>query len=275
MSVAPPTVRLAPRPKYLALALVAMQRSLAYRGTLLLGMVSNLVWVAVLYYLWRAVFSSHRSVAGFDWDRMRTYVVLSYGVNVLLSFNSEARMMATIRTGEVASELARPVDYLRAQLAQALGSAVVEGLLGGALALLLGVVALHILAPASVAAALLFLPSVALGFLVKFLISYLTGLLCFWTVNALGLLWARAALTNVLSDALIPLQLFPDALRGLAVASPFAAVVNAPVAIYLGTTADSALIGTLALQAAWVAILWALARALWIPSVRALTVQGG
>lgn len=275
MSAAPPTMRLAPRPKYLALALVAMQRSLAYRGTLLLSMVSNLVWVAVLYYLWRAVFSSHRSVGGFDWDRMRTYVVLSYGVNVLLSFNSEARMMATIRTGEVASELARPVDYLGAQLAQALGSAVVEGLLGGALALLLGVVALHILAPASVAAALLFLPSVALGFLVKFLISYLTGLLCFWTVNSLGLLWARAALTNVLSGALIPLQLFPDALRGLALASPFAAVVNAPVAIYLGTTTGAALIGTLALQAAWVAILWALAQALWIPSVRALTVQGG
>jgi len=275
MSAAPPTMRLAPRPKYLALALVAMQRSLAYRGTLLLSMVSNLVWVVVLYYLWRAVFASHRSVGGFDWDRMRTYVVLSYGVNVLLSFNSEARMMATIRTGEVASELARPVDYLRAQLAQALGSAVVEGLLGGALALLLGGVALHILAPASVAGALLFLPSVAPGFLVKFLISYLTGLLCFWTVNSLGLLWARAALTNVLSGALIPLQLFPDALRGLALASPFAAVVNAPVAIYLGTTTGAALIGTLALQGAWVAILWVLARALWIPSVRALTVQGG
>ena len=60
-------LRLAPRPKYRALALAAVQPAIAYRGNLLLNLLSGLVWVAVLYYLWRTVYNTRPQLGSFDW----------------------------------------------------------------------------------------------------------------------------------------------------------------------------------------------------------------
>jgi len=268
-------LRLAPRPKYRALALAAVQRAITYRGNLLLNLLSGLVWVAMLYYLWRAVYSTHAQLGGFDWRQMRTYVLISYAVNALLSFSSLSRILASIRTGEIATELLRPIDYLWAQLAQTAGTAVVEGLLSSVIALALGFLLLDVAPPVSLPAALLFLLSVGLGFLIKFLISFLVALLCFWTLNGLGLIWAQTALISLFSGALIPLQLMPGWLRTIALAAPFQAIVYTPLTIYLATTQGAALWWALGLQVFWVAALWALARLLWAPAARALELQGG
>ncbi len=235
-------MRLRPRPKYLALVLTSVQRAVAYRGTTLLNLLSSLIWVAVLYSLWRTVFAEGTRIEGFDWREMRTYILVSYAVNALLSFYSLARMTNAIRTGEVAAELVRPADYLGMQLAQAFGAALIEGVL---------------------------------GFLVKFLVGYLVALLCFWTKNAIGLIWAQTALVNLFSGALIPLAFFPDWLRVFALATPFQGIVYTPVTIYLGKVRGLEMLGALGVQALWAAALWLLARLLWAPSVRALDIQGG
>ncbi len=268
-------MRLRPRPKYLALALTSVQRAVAYRGTTLLNLLSSLIWVAMLYYLWRTVFAEGARIEGFAWWEMRTYILVSYAVNALLSFYSLARMTNAIRTGEVAAELVRPVDYLGAQLAQAFGAAVVEGALSSGIALLLGVLLLGISPPASPLAALLFFASVWLGFLVKFLVGYLVALLCFWTKNAIGLIWAQTALVNLFSGALIPLAFFPEWLRALALATPFSGIVYTPASIYLGRLDGLGALGAMGMQVLWAGALWLLARLLWGPSVRALDVQGG
>jgi ABC-2 type transport system permease protein len=268
-------MRVVPRPAYWSIALAAMQRGLAYRTTALLRLVSDLVWVAVLFYLWQTVFAQQAELGGLSWAQMRTYILVSFAVNALLGFSSAARLMGTIKTGEVATELLRPVDFLLAQFAQAAGAAVVEGLLSGALALVLGVLVLGVAPPASLLAAVMFLVSVALGFCVKFLVTYLVALVCFWTVNSLGLLWAQNALVSVFSGALIPLQFMPGWLRTVALAAPFQAIVYTPVQIYLGALSGTALWWAIAIQAAWVVALWVAARLLWRPAARALEIQGG
>ena len=268
-------IRLSPRPKYVSLALASLQRAIAYRMTTFNNVLAGLVWVGVLYYLWQTVFAANPQVGGFDWDRMRTYILVSYAVNTLLSFYTEARITNAIRTGAVAIELVRPIDFLTAQLAEALGAAVIEGLLGSVVAVLLGLLLLHVAPPVSLVATVFFVVSVGLGFLVKFLIGYLTALLCFWTINGLGLLWARSAVTNVFSGAMIPLALFPDTLKQVALALPFQAIINTPLAIYLGDVQGAALAEALAVQIGWIVALWLLARGVWAPCVRSLRIQGG
>ena len=268
-------IRLSPRPKYVSLALASLQRAIAYRMTTFNNVLAGLVWVGVLYYLWQTVFAANPQVGGFDWDRMRTYILVSYAVNTLLSFYTEARITNAIRTGAVAIELVRPIDFLTAQLAEALGAAVIEGLLGSVVAVLLGLLLLHVAPPVSLVATVFFVVSVGLGFLVKFLIGYLTALLCFWTINGLGLLWARSAVTNIFSGAIIPLALFPDTLKQVALALPFQAIINTPLAIYLGDVQGAALAAALAVQIGWIVALWLLARGVWAPCVRSLRIQGG
>lgn len=267
-------MRLERRPKYASLALAAMHRTLAYRSSTLISIATSLLWVTISYYVWQAVFAANPQVEGYTWDRMRTYILVAYGVNALLGFYTEARLFQLIRTGDVAVELLRPVDFLYAQMAQACGAAIVEGAIAVLSALALNLLGFHVGGPAS-SAVVLFPLSVTLGFVVKFLLSYLTALLCFRTTNAIGLLWARSAVTNILSGALIPLAFFPDWLRAFAQATPFPAIVATPLEIYLGDTCGDTVITAVALQAAWALVLWGVARLAWRASVRALTVQGG
>jgi ABC-2 type transport system permease protein len=270
-----PAIRAVPRWPYLSLVLSAAQQALAYRGRIILSTLGNGIWVVAMFYLWRTVYVGGAEVAGFDWLAMRTYLVLSYAVNALLSFGSTARLYGLVRTGEVAQELLRPVDYLGAQLALSLGAALIEGLLSAVLALAVAALAVGIAPPASLTAGLLFLPSIVLGFVIKFLISFLCALLCFWTVNGVGVIWSQTAVVNLFSGALVPLAFFPEGLRALATWLPFQGIIATPLAIYQGHTAGWELAQALGVQLLWIALLWGLARLIWGPATRALDIQGG
>lgn len=270
-----PSIRLTPRPKYLSLTLTAIQRAITYRGTTLLNLFSNFIWAILVYSLWKAVFSSKGSLKGFSWDEMRTYIILAFAINALFSFQSLMRIMNTIRTGEVASELLRPHDYLGSQLAQATGAACVEGALSGGIAILLSFWFLGIVPPASPLSFGLFLLSICFGFLTKFLLGYLVAMLCFYTLNAVGLIWTQTAIINLFSGSLIPLSFFPDWLMQIVLITPFQSIVYAPIAIYLGKISGIGVWQTLSLQAVWVILLWLLAKVLWRVSIRQLDIQGG
>ncbi|HEX8700711.1 MAG TPA: ABC-2 family transporter protein [Myxococcaceae bacterium] len=266
---------LRPRWKYLALALCAMQRLLAYRSAVFLGLLTSLMWVVIQYALWSALFTGREQVGAFDWPRMQTYLLLSFGVNALLSATTEQRMFSMIRMGNVVFELARPVDYLGSQLAQAAGSAIIEGAMGALVVTLLALTLFDAQGPVSPALGALFLASVALGFLIKFLISYLVALLCFRFLNVLGLLWMRAAISNILSGALVPLELLPEPLRTASWLLPFRGIIHTPISLYLGLHDAAAYPLALLHQLLWVVLLWGLARRLWAVCLRSFVIQGG
>ncbi len=271
-----PALRMHPRFKYLSLALTSAQRVLAFRRTMILNLIANSIWVVVAYYLWKAVFTAQPQIASFNWDQMRTYVLLAYAVNALLDTSySMYRVFFLIRNGDIANELIRPFDFMGAQLALSLGSAMVEGLFSSLIALAIGLTLLQALPPVSILAAGIFLLSVVLGFIIKFEINFLVALLCFWTKNALGLIWAQSAVVNIFSGAIIPLAFFPDGLRLVSSLLPFQGIINTPLAVYLGNIQGWGILSALALQAGWILSLWLLIRKLWGPSLRALDIQGG
>jgi ABC-2 type transport system permease protein len=254
---------------------MSVQQAVAYRGRTLMTLLSNLVWVAMIYYLWKTVYTGAGTIQGFSWVEMRSYILLSNAINMLLSFFSAGRMMSSIRTGEIAQDLLRPVDYMYSQLAMTAGLMVIEGLLSTAATLVLGVFVIGMVPPVSWLAAALFMVSILLGFLIKFLVSFVTSLLCFWTVNSVGLLWAQSALINLFSGMLIPLAFLPDWLRIAAQWLPFQGIIYTPVMIYLGRVQGSGLWLALGGQVFWVAVLWLAAQAFWQRAVKALDIQGG
>jgi ABC-2 type transport system permease protein len=74
---------------------------------------------------------------------------------------------------------------------------------------------------------------------------------------------------------IMPLNFFPDWLEAVARVLPFAAIVQAPVDVFLGEADGAELAGVLAYQAAWAVALLALARGVLAAAVRRVVVQGG
>src|SRR5436309_2096890 len=80
----------------------------------------------------------------------------------------------------------------------------------------------------------MFVLSVALVVPLKFCISYMTGLVCFWTQNYFGVSMTRAAVMNLMSGALAPLVFFGHTFRVIAGVLPFQAIASTPALIFLG-----------------------------------------
>ena len=268
-------LRIQPRAKYLSLALIAAQRALSYRWTVFINMSTQFVWVIVSYFLWQAVFINQHDIDNFNWDRMKTYIVVSYAVNTLLYASSSVfRMMNLIHTGDIAVELIRPFNFFGAQLSQALGSLLIDGLLGGLISLSTGIF-LGIHPPSSPLNASLFALSTILGFLIKFQIHFLVGLLCCWTLHWMGIYWAETAIVNLFSGSLLPLAFLPGWLGAIASILPFQAIVSTPLAIYFGDIQGYTLVKALGVQIFWILILGILIRQIWFFALRALEIQRG
>lgn len=256
---------------YRTLCLMMARTALAYRASFVIGLFGLVFQLLAMLAIWRALTGSG-ALRGFTSPEITAYLLVAFATGALLGTIGDWAMPERIRSGDVAIDLVRPVDYQAARFAECLG------LIGMELIAVLVVTAavLGLAGPvAAPAQPVLFTVSILLVIPVKFAIMYLTSLLAFWTQNYLGLTWARNAVASLLSGAMVPLAFFPGWFQGLAAALPFASVTSTPALIYLGRASGPAAVGLIAAQAAWAVGLIVAGRLAWRGAVRQLTVHGG
>ena len=258
---------------YRSLALGALRGITAYRLQFFMSSLSTVFLLLTMLYLWRTILASGAQ-AGFSWPQMKAYLLVAFVANTVVSMSTDYRMASRIRDGMVAIDLTRPISYQLARLAEASGCAVFEygtSILFVLVAMLVfGGVAL----PGGLHASL-FVVSLFLVLPLKFTIVYSTTLLCFWTQNYMGINWARTAITNLMSGALIPLAFFPGWLRTLGEVLPFQGLAYTPAMLFLDRFSDRDALLAVTVQLGWAMGLWLLASLAWRKASRRLTVQGG
>lgn len=269
---------------YRKLASIALQQTIAYRSGFFLGLLGPMFFLVAMLYLWHTLLSDG-AANGFTWPEMKAYLIVAFICGNLVSMWTDFSIANKIRDGSIALDLAKPIDYQRARLSETLGVAVFE--LGSALTV--GTVVLLIFGLQGTAhphglQIPFFVLSVALVVPLKFCISYMTGLVCFWTQNYFGVSMTRAAVINLMSGALAPLVFFGHTFQVIAGVLPFQAIASTPALIFLGKAPlgifsprtdwkmDALAVG---IQAAWVFGLLFFSRAVFGLAVRKLTVHGG
>jgi ABC-2 type transport system permease protein len=78
-----------------------------------------------------------------------------------------------------------------------------------------------------------------------------------------------------LSGMTLPLVIFPEPLRSIALALPWASYLQTPADIWLGHRHGTGILDGLALQVLWVAVLMAVCHAVLGAATRKVVVQGG
>jgi len=275
MSESSPIGRVAPRPRYLSIAQTAFQQSIAYRVTAMFTVLITFIWIFIIFALWSAAYSGRDQIAGFTFQDMKTYILLAFAINALAGWRVGGQMGSRIRDGSVVIDMIRPLNYRTTQLAMATGMSVLEGMFSFGFAIGIGLLFFDMAGPASPLHLVLFAVSVAVGFITKTMIVFLFSLAIFWTLQGVGIAWARDAVIQVLAGTLIPLALMPDWLRIPAEILPLRGIISTPVTIYLGKADGLGLAGLLLLQVAWLAVLWWGADRLWNRAFRAVDIQGG
>jgi len=172
-----------------------------------------------------------------------------------------------IRTGALSPMLLRPVNPLAFNLAETLAAIPWRILV---LVPILGI--LLAWRPEAVAwpgleRAVLFVVSVALAFLVSWLVQVVFGLAAFWIEQSMGLFSVYFSVWAMLSGYIVPSALLPHGLDRLVPWLPFYSTLGAPVDLLTGgTPVEPGWV--LAAQLGWVFGLSALARWMWQAGVR-------
>jgi ABC-2 type transport system permease protein len=78
-----------------------------------------------------------------------------------------------------------------------------------------------------------------------------------------------------LSGFLVPVSFMPGWLQGVAAASPFPAMVQLPVDVFLGHEDAGGVTRVVAIQLAWFAVLTVAGRVIGALALRKVVVQGG
>lgn len=248
---------------------VAGRRLLADRHVLGVGALFYLLVTAVLVSLWRAAAGEHGDVAGYTAVAITWYIATSEAAVCALPGRMIEYIGADISSGAVSVEMLRPAPVVVVRLAAETGRALVFvaalAVPGTALAWLLAG------PPPSLAGILLALPALVLALAANVSLQHAIAGWAFWLRDTRALWFLYLKLVYVLGGMLLPLEVFPDGLRQVALALPFMAMAYAPARLASGHVEPWLLL----VQAGWLVVLAALAVWVFDRGQRRLQVVGG
>ena len=257
---------------YLRLVRAGFRRYSTYRQAVVAGLATNLVFGFMRCAVLLTVFASGAQVAGYDPSRTVTFVWIGQGLIAVVLIWGNADFGERVRSGDIAVDLLRPIDLQAALLAEDLGRASFALLARFSVPLLVGSAFFDLTLPGSALRWAAFGLSVLLAVLVSFAIRFLLNLVAFWLLDWRGLLSVHAVVGSVLAGLAIPIAFFPGWAQAVIWATPFPAMLQAPIDIAIGRGPAGPL---LALQLAWAVSLLAAGRLVLAAAVRTLVIQGG
>lgn len=204
-----------------------------------------------------------------------TYTGISQGIIAYLSLFGWYDIMRSIDTGQISSDLLKPMNYFAFWMAQDMGRALVNLIMRSLTIIIFYAIIFDITYPILPGQWLALLFSLALAWMVSFSWRFLINLTAFWSPNAFGIGRLAFALTWFLSGFLMPLRFFPEWFVRLCYLTPFPQMVNTVIEIYLGLHTPAETLRLLLTQALWFLVLMSLGFWVLRLGVRRLVIQGG
>lgn len=252
----------------------AFMNNMVYRFNNIVGILNTIVTVFVYTSIWKAVYGSQTTIGGIAYETVITNFILGLGITNAFVMD-ESAVAKQVRSGDIAHELLRPIDYMGYTLSVNLGNTLFRLAMNFVPAAAVCAFIIGILPPASFPALILSLVSVSFGYLVMFYLSFIVALISFWYFNIWSFSTIKNVVIQILSGVVMPIWFMPEPLIRFLKFTPFDSIFFIPISIYSGKLPAEAVVPALVKQIAWIAILYIIARLMWIRGIRKLVLQGG
>ena len=265
---------------HVAIATRAFRRYSTYRTATVAGIFTNSVFGVIYSYAYLALWQQRPHAGGYDATDAVTYVWIGQALLMTVALwggGTTDDLAERIRTGDVAVDLYRPVGLLGWYLAGDVGRAAYHLVTRGLAPTVVGWLLFHdhFRWPGSPATALAVLASITLAVVVSFAVRFLVATTSFWLLDAQGARTLSGVLALFFSGMVLPLVIFPGALRRVALALPWASYLQTPADIWLGQRAGWGLVTGLGLQLCWAIVLLGCCQLALNAATRKVVLQGG
>lgn len=265
--------------KYIAIFRIRFANSLQYRVAALAGIATQFAWGIMELLAFSAFYKANPAAFPMEFSQLVSYLWLQQAFLALfMVWFFEVEIFNSISSGEIAYELARPMDLYNRWFCQSAANRLSKAVLR---CLPILIVAFLVPAPFKMSLPqnglqlILFLASVALGLGVVVAFSMLVYISTFYTLSPMGVRIISAVLADFLAGGAVPLPFFPLGFRELAELLPFAAMQNMPLRIYSGNITSISALSGIGLQIFWLVILTVIGKLMMKKALRKVVVQGG
>lgn len=259
---------------YVEFAVKKFQDKMAYRLDFFMGIVNTAITILVYLCIYKALYGNAGEVDGISYPMVATHFVITLGLSNAFHYN-EMFLQDKIRDGTITNEFLKPVSFILRLLAENIGEGAFKIIFHFIPALLITLLYTKLCPPVSLLGLPVMFCSVALGYLILWLISFIIQTWSFWLFSVWGIITIKNVFVSILSGSLLPLWFMPEPLQKILSFTPFESIYFTPVRIYLGELSGRETVFALAVQAMWVALLCVIANMFWKKGTKKLIVQGG
>ena len=265
--------------RHLALTRAGIMESLQYRLGTAVTLFANLIYLVLVYYLWKAIYASSGTdvVNGMTFTDTMIYLILATALFNFLEMFVVWDMSRSIQSGKIILDLLKPMNFREYTFWSYSGSHVVLFTLTFVPTFIVVLIVTHGAIPMGLNL-VYFLISTLFALIVNFNIEMIVATICLYTESTWGINIVKETIVLLLSGASIPLAFFPEKLRAVVDFMPFRAVYDIPLTILLEKNGADTLQGLLPMfgfQLIWIVILTAAGSLFWNYSVKKITVNGG
>ncbi|HXN06913.1 MAG TPA: ABC-2 family transporter protein [Nitrospiria bacterium] len=260
--------------KYLTLFRVNWQNSLQYRASTVIYIVGYGLYISVLLYLWHSVYQSGKQMGAYSVSDMMTYYLLQMIMNTVILSYISWDLIDQIREGFFSNFLIKPVNTLAYWFTINLSGKLLEIIyIGTTLLVLYLTFGKYFVLPPDWKTGGIFLICLFLALCLSFLLDFCIAMIAFWLIQVRVFKFMLQYIIFFFAGAILPLDLFPEWLRGIIYALPFQYIIFVPIQIYLGKISVSW--DFFLRELAWIFFFLVLARLMLARGIRRYEAVGG
>lgn len=263
--------------KYLALTRAGIIESLQYRIAMIVMVIGNLLYLTLMYFLWKSIYASAGTdtVNGMTFTDTLIYLVLATALFNFMEMYTVWEIGRNVQSGKIVLDLIKPMKYRSYLFWSYSGTFVVQFFATFLPTFIIVALLTHGAVPIGMNL-LWFVISAALAVTINFSIDFIVGTICLYTESIWGINIMKQVVVLLLSGATIPLAFFPEGLRRVVECLPFQSIYNAPLTVLLKADPSPAdVLPIIGVQLAWALVMTAAGCLFWKRSLRQITVNGG
>jgi ABC-2 type transport system permease protein len=259
---------------YLTRGRTEIQSQFQYRAANYLWMIGMVAEPVIYLVVWTTIAEEHGGeLQGIPVGVFAAYYIvwtLVRNMNIVFTpYGWEWR----IREGMLSAALLRPLHPLHDDVAGFAGWKFVVILMWLPVAAVLWIAFDPVLDPSALEVAV-FAVAIWGAYLIRTMFLSLLGMITFWTTRVSAIFELAIALELLLSGRLVPLTVMPGWAEDIAAVLPFQWTFYFPIWALVGDFSTAELLGGLAAQALWIAILTGLAMVVWRFAIRHFSSVG-
>lgn len=264
---------------YFSLLKMRFINSLQYRAAALAGIATQFGFGFMFISQYLAFYRVNPLAFPMGIDQVVSYIWVQQAFLALyMTWFFEGDIFSAIVSGQVAYDLARPMDLYGKWFCQCVATRLARAILRCFPVLILGLLLpkpYALTLPSDGLQLLLFVISsiLTLGVVVAF--SMFIYISTFYTLSPTGVRIISSVFADFMAGSIVPLPFFPDGFRQIAELLPFAAMQNMPLRIYSGNISGMEALYGIGFQLIWLVILVTGGK-LWMKkALKRVVVQGG